>query len=126
MRLHANNSLPGAVLLAHGSSEPEAASELKELCRHLSEARPDRRFTPAFLNQEPKLEQAVEALLAQGCNPIRVLPLLVFKGKHLLEDVPRQIAVLRSRHPGLSLELEPHLSILPGFGEILLAALEKT
>ena len=120
-----NNSLPGVILLAHGSSEPEAAEEIRELCKELSTMKPQWRFTEAFLNQEPKLTAALEALILKGCDSITVLPLLVFKGKHTLEDIPNQVEALRFQHPGLTIRLESHLSRLSGFREVLLQTLEN-
>ncbi len=120
-----NNSLPGVVLLAHGSSDPETGSELRELCGILGAARPGCRFEPAFLNQDPGLEQAVAMLVSEGRKSLRILPLLVFKGKHVLEDIPRRVEDLRTLHAGIELELEPHLSRLPGFGEMILRTLEN-
>jgi len=120
------NSLPGVILLAHGSPDPEAAQETHELRDALSALRPDWRFDVAFLNHEPKLDHAVESLMTMGCTHIRILPLLVFKGKHLREDIPALVSTLRSRLPKLPLELQPHLSQLPGFREILLRTLENS
>jgi sirohydrochlorin ferrochelatase len=72
------------------------------------------------------MEEAVESLISQGCDSVYVLPLLVFKGKHTLEDIPAQIKALRSKHPGLPIDVEPHLSRLPHFRDVLLHALENT
>lgn len=109
----------GAVLLGHGSREPGTEAEIKALCASLAAASPDRRHAHAFLNQEPKLETAVEALVAAGCTRIRVLPLLVFTGRHMIEDVPAEIGRLRDLHPGVLFELEPYLFRLPGFADLI-------
>ena len=97
---------------------------MRELCHALSVLQAGWHFTEAFLNQDPKLDQAVDYLRDRGCTDIRILPLLVFKGKHTLVDIPNQVAALRLKYPGLNLELELHLSRLPGFKEILLQGLE--
>ena len=99
--------------------------EIRELCRQLSGVKTDWLFTEAFLNQEPRLDQAVENLREKGCTEIRVLPLLVFKGKHTLEDIPNQVAALRLKYPDVNLELELYLSRLAGFNEMLLHTLQK-
>ena len=115
--------LPGAVLLGHGSSAPGAEAEIKALVAALSLAEPEWRFAHAFLNQEPSLEIAVGALAKAGCSVIRVLPLLVFTGKHVAEDIPNEIERLREIHPFIHFELEPHLSRLPGFSGVVLEGL---
>ena len=115
--------LPGAVLLGHGSREPGTLAEIIALESELASTAPDWHFTHAFLNQEPGLEAAVEKLAKARCTLIRVIPLLVFTGKHILEDIPAEIERLRALYPFFDFELEPHLSRLPGFTGILLDAL---
>lgn len=111
--------LQGAVLLGHGSREPGTEAEIRELADTLRHAAPAWHFTHAFLNQEPKLDGAVEALAREGCRTIRVLPLLVFTGRHMLEDVPAEITRLRALHPETDIRLERHLYRLPGFAALL-------
>jgi sirohydrochlorin ferrochelatase len=117
--------ISGVVLLGHGSREPGTEAEIKALGDALARALAARRFTHAFLNQDPKLEAAVDALRGEGCSHIRVLPLLVFTGRHMTEDVPAEIARLRRLHPTLTLELDPYLFRLPGFSDLLVRALSQ-
>ena len=119
-------SLSGAVLLGHGSREPGTQAEIQALKADLAATAPDWRITHAFLNQEPTLEAAVAELANAGCARIRILPLLVFTGKHILEDVPREIARLQALHPTVHFECEPHLFRLPGFSALLTDALKET
>lgn len=125
MTFDGNNSLPGVILLGHGSSEPEAGLEIHELCTTLSEFKPGWRFEHAFLNQEPKLDQAVKVLISLGCRRIHVVPLLVFKGKHILEDIPNSVENLRTRHPEIVFQLQPYLSRLSGFKDLILKELDS-
>lgn len=91
----------------------------------MAEASPETRFEHAFLNQEPSLAAAVDLLVKEGCDTIRVMPLLVFTGKHLLEDVPSEIARLQALYPHVRLERTSHLFRLPGFPELLTASLNR-
>jgi sirohydrochlorin cobaltochelatase len=118
-------AISGAILLGHGSREPGTEAEIKDLCASLAAAAPGFRFAHAFLNQEPKLEAAVATLANAGCKNIRVLPLLVFTGRHIIEDVPAEIARLRALRPALSLELDPYLFRLPGFSDLLARTLTQ-
>jgi sirohydrochlorin cobaltochelatase len=115
--------MPGAVVLGHGSREPGAEAEIRSLVAALSLAEPEWRFAHAFLNQEPSLETAVAGLARAGCSVIRVLPLLVFTGKHVLEDIPNEVERLRSLHPFIVFEIEPYLSRLSGFTGLVLEGL---
>jgi sirohydrochlorin cobaltochelatase len=118
--------LSGAVLLGHGSREPGTLAEILALKANLAAAASGWRFAHAFLNQEPALEAAVAELAADGCARIRILPLLVFTGKHLLEDVPREIERLQALHPAVRLERAPHLYDLPGFTALITDALNAS
>jgi sirohydrochlorin ferrochelatase len=118
-------SLSGVVLLGHGSREPRTACELRTLADQLTAASPESRFEIAFLNQEPVLQTAVDTLVESGCTSIRILPLLVFVGKHILEDVPAEIQRLQEQYPHVRFEREPHLFRLPGFSALLTAVLKS-
>jgi sirohydrochlorin cobaltochelatase len=112
----------GVVLLGHGSQEPGTADEMRDLRDQLGASLPDHRVAHAFLNQDPRLESAVEKLIAEGCGAIRVLPLLVFTGRHMSKDAPAEIERLRARHPSVRIDLEPYLFRLPGFSALLAKA----
>ena len=114
-----NNRL-GAILMAHGSSEPATAAEADALRRALSRVGRKCVFTLAWLNGKPNLNEAVDDLVAQGCETLHILPLLVFTGKHLRRDIPALLKKSRDRHPGLRLVLGPPLAGLAGFSKFLL------
>lgn len=117
---------PGVVLLGHGSRDPGTGTEIKALCATLADGRPDVRFHHAFLNQDPTLDAAVEALAAAGCTRITVLPLLVFIGRHMTDDVPEALERLRALYPAVTFRLEPYLFRLPGFSDLLAQTLNRT
>jgi sirohydrochlorin cobaltochelatase len=121
-----SSPLFAAVLLGHGSREPSTEVEIRDLAAAMGSISPEWRFTHAFLNQEPKLDSAVDALATAGATRIKVLPLLVFTGKHILEDVPQEIEHLRARHPAITFELVPHLSRLSGFTGMLADVLNES
>jgi sirohydrochlorin ferrochelatase len=109
----------GVVLLGHGSPEPATSDEMRALRDEIAARLPGQRVAHAFLNQDPRLESAVEDLIRQGCAAVRVLPVLVFTGRHMAHDVPAEIARLRERHPDVVLELDPHLFRQAGFAALL-------
>src|SRR5690606_32419865 len=116
----------GVVLLGHGSREPGTEAEIRELCATLAADRPDMRFRHAFLNQEPRLETAVDALVEAGSTHLIILPLLVFTGRHMIDDVPEALERLRTRHATVTFRLEPHLFRLPGFSGLIAQTLNRT
>ncbi len=116
--------ISGAVLLGHGSREPGTVSEIQALCARMAIDLPDWRFAHAFLNQDPRIEAAAETLVSGGCKRIRILPLLVFTGRHMIEDVPAELEKLRVTHPDVEFTLDPYLFRQHGFAGMLADALK--
>lgn len=117
------------ILLAHGSRTPAALAEMQDLAARMSGGRgdparePDWAIRGAFLSlTAPDLAQAVDAAVAEGSRDVRILPLFLFSGKHVLADIPEQVAALRARHPGISLTLLEPIGQHPGFGDFLFRA----
>jgi sirohydrochlorin cobaltochelatase len=111
--------------MGHGSREAATEAEIKELCATLSAADPAGRYAHAFLNSEPKMGAAVASLVEAGCTHITVLPLLVFIGRHMIDDVPAEIARLREHYPAVTFTLEPYLFRLPGFATLIAQTLNR-
>ena len=118
-----STQLSGAVLMGHGSREPGTTDEIRALVDRLAAALPAQRLTHAFLNSDPRLGEAVETLVTQGCTSIRILPLLVFTGRHMIDDVPAELERLRALHPDVTFTLDPYLYRLPGFAALLASRL---
>jgi sirohydrochlorin cobaltochelatase len=113
------------ILLAHGSRAPEALGEMRDLaCR--VEAMPGAsglRVLGAFLSlAEPDLAEAVRDAAGQGARDIRILPLFLFSGKHVLEDIPGLLEESRKTHPGLAITLLEPIGRHGDFGTFLLRA----
>lgn len=115
--------ISGVILLGHGSREPGTTAEITALCDQLAALMPGVRVAHAFLNQEPRLDDAAAALAAAGCTHVRVLPLLVFIGRHMIEDVPTALDRLRALHAGVEFALDPYLFRQPGFAGLLASSL---
>ena len=125
----------GVILLGHGSREPGTETEIRALCDDLAARVGDRSpaatphrylFAHAFLNQEPRLEAAAETLVAAGCKHVLIVPLLVFIGRHVIDDVPAALERLRTLHPGVAFAREPHLFRLPGFSDLIADTVTRT
>jgi sirohydrochlorin cobaltochelatase len=117
--------ISGIILMGHGSREPGTTAEIIALCDQLAVLMPEVRVAHAFLNQDPKLDDAAAALAAAGCTQIRIMPLLVFIGRHMIDDVPAALERLRALHAGVEFALDPYLFRQPGFAGMLASALEK-
>jgi len=87
------------ILLAHGSRQPAAAAGLAETVRALAE-RLNVPVRGAFLeNGQPGLIEAASVLLDGGVSDLAVLPLLLYDGRHSLQDIPALLDELQHRYP---------------------------
>ena len=104
----------GLVLFAHGARDPEWAEPFRDIAERVSTERRDVEVRLAFLEfQTPTLAEAIAGLVAAGHDVIHVAPLFMAQGGHLKRDVPELLAGIRSRHPGLRLELMPAIGDMP-------------
>ncbi len=94
------------VLFAHGARDPRWATPFKKLQAISQQQLPATQVELAFLElMEPRLPDTVDRLAAAGCERIRVVPVFLGQGGHVLRDLPPMIDELRSRHPQLQLSV---------------------
>jgi sirohydrochlorin ferrochelatase len=67
----------------------------------------------------PTLEEMVQQLYTEGARYVRLLPLFLAKGSHLCQDVPAQLAQLKTKFPDLMIDLLPPVGENPEFAELL-------
>jgi len=88
------------LLVDHGSRRAEANAQLGSLAERVRLRRPDVVVEVAHLELvEPTLAQGIEACVAAGAEEIAVVPYFLGPGRHIREDIPRQIDDARARHP---------------------------
>lgn len=96
----------GLVLFAHGARDPRWAEPFEAIAAAVRARAPDISVRLAYLElMAPDLAAAADALVAEGCTRIDVLPLFLGTGGHLRRDLPPLVADLQVRHPGVSFRL---------------------
>lgn len=99
-------STTGLVLFAHGARDPRWAEPFERLRTKVAATRPDVQVALAFLEiMVPDLAATADALVAKGCTRLRIVPVFLGQGGHVREDLPRQVTLIRQRHPGVEVEL---------------------
>ena len=107
------------ILIAHGSRRTEAATEHGALCEAVSAAA-GTEVRPAYLElAEPLIPEAIDAAVANGATAVRLLPYFLHPGNHVREDLPRIVESARLAHPGVTVELRPHVGGDPRLVELL-------
>lgn len=101
------------ILFAHGARDPEWARPFEAIRGLVAARRPDLPVELAYLElMTPRLAEAVERVVHAGAVEITVGPLFMAQGGHLRQDVPRLLAEIGQRHPGVA------ITLLPAVGEI--------
>ena len=115
------------VLIDHGSRRPEANAQLEALARRVATRRPDALVRTAHLElAEPSLPHAIDECVAAGAHTVVVHPFFLGPGRHTTEDIPRQTAEARSRHPGVSIETTAPLGVSEAMVDIVMTRIEET
>jgi sirohydrochlorin cobaltochelatase len=104
----------GILLFAHGARDPAWAQPFEQVARELRALRPHAPVQLAFLEfTAPTLAQAADALLAEGCVQVHVVPLFLGAGGHVRRDVPALLARLEAAHPGVRFALHGAIGEAP-------------
>jgi len=90
----------GLILFAHGSRDPRWAEPFEAIRAAVQARAPALTLRLAYLElMQPDLAAAADALVAEGCTHIDVLPLFLGSGGHLRRDLPPMVDAIQTRHP---------------------------
>ncbi len=102
------------VLFAHGSRDPLWRAPIDAVAEEMRRQDPNTTVRCAFLElMSPNLSEAIDALVVNGHDHIRIVPMFLGMGRHAREDLPALCAQSRERHPGLLLQVQPALGEQP-------------
>ena len=108
------------LIIAHGSRERESNEAFFHLLERFRKAYPRRLIEGAFLElAEPGIPAAIKNCVAQGAKQVFILPLMMFPGRHVKQDIPRLIQDARAEYPDLDFHYAGPLCDHPGFVDFL-------
>ena len=108
------------LLIAHGSKEEESNRAFFDFVAHFRKSHPERRVEGAFLEiAKPGIPEALESCITHGARQIFILPLMVFSGRHVKDDIPRIIQQTRRLHAEVDFHYGGPLSDHPLLMELL-------
>lgn len=88
------------LFIAHGTRDPEGREAFLRFVEEFRNAFPHRRVEPAFLELvRPSISEGIEACVKGGAQEVFVLPLMLFPGRHVKEDIPFEIREAKRRFP---------------------------
>jgi sirohydrochlorin cobaltochelatase len=110
----------GIIVLAHGSKRTATEATLDSLIVKVRRKIPGAKVVPAYLQFSGQdMETAVQELVGAGVDFIKVVPMFLFDGIHVTEDIPMELEKLRRAYPGVGLELTRHLGDDDRIAEII-------
>jgi sirohydrochlorin cobaltochelatase len=117
--------LKGIVLFAHGSRDRDWARPFEQLAATLSR-RTNAAVRLAYLElMQPTLGDAISALIAEGAESIRVVPVFLGQGGHTKGDLPKLAAAARERHPHVEISVDPAIGEMPSVIDAIAEALTR-
>lgn len=108
---HADTAL---LLMAHGSPYPESNAPIAAVADRARALAAYRRVQVCFLDlNEPAIDTAIDAAVADGATAVAAMPYFLQLGGHVAEDLPQIIAAAQRRHQETRIVLTPHLGYDP-------------
>ena len=100
------------LLIAHGTRDEDGKNAFFQFVDEFRKAFPDRFVQPAFLElAKPSIPEGVEACVEEGAREIFVIPLMLFPGRHVNQDIPGQIQAAKGRYPHLDFHYSGALAL---------------
>ncbi|WP_227766491.1 sirohydrochlorin chelatase [Zhaonella formicivorans] len=110
----------GVVILGHGSRLQEANQGLDAIVEMIKVKMANTFVEKAFMSQaEPTLADAIAKLSRQNTERIVVMPLFLFPGMHVQQDIPEILAEEKEKYAGkIEIVLAQNLGSDPRIAEI--------
>ena len=96
------------IVFGHGSSVESANEAVKAVAADAARSGGWEQYETAFLEAEPRLNDAVSKLAGAGATDILVLPYFLTLGIHLQRDLPKLVDSLAREHR-VSIRVAPPL-----------------
>lgn len=99
------------LLIDHGSRRSEANALLDEVTDLVqSRLGPDTIVEPAHMEiAEPNIAQGFARCVERGATTVVVHPFMLAPGRHVSEDLPKLVAEVARKHPGVCFVMAPPL-----------------
>jgi sirohydrochlorin ferrochelatase len=108
----------GIIVFGHGSSVASANEAVRVIAAQAASEGAWELYETAFLEAEPRLDEAVRKLATAGARDILVLPYFLTLGIHLQRDLPKLVDAL-SREHNIAIRVAEPLDGAPELSRIL-------
>lgn len=117
------------MLIAHGSRKQAANDEVSRLAQQISQLEDSEygAVVPAFLEfAEPDIHQGVNRCVELGADTIIAMPYFLAAGRHVAEDIPREIECARAGNPRVSIEISQYLGESEAMARLIVQCSQQT
>lgn len=111
------------LLVAHGSRREASNDEVRELtdCLRRQSADSFDEVRCAFLElAEPSIPDGIEQCIQAGAEEVVVVPYFLSAGRHVVKDIPEEVAVKQQQYPQHHIYIADYLGTAPGLVDTLL------
>ncbi|MCX7746412.1 MAG: CbiX/SirB N-terminal domain-containing protein [Clostridia bacterium] len=112
--------MEGILILAHGSKRQETEKILDSLVEKVKSRTKESLVYPAFLQfSEQDLEAGIDHLVKNGAKSIKIVPMFLFDGVHVTEDIPNELKKISEKHKDIEIRMSEHLGDDDRIAEII-------
>jgi sirohydrochlorin ferrochelatase len=113
-------TMNGVLILAHGSKRQETEKIMDSLTRKVKAKSGESLVYPAYLQfSEQNLEKGVDYLVDKGATSVRIVPMFLFDGVHVTQDIPNELNEIKAKYPGINIRMSHHLGDDDRIAEII-------
>lgn len=110
----------GILILAHGSRAKEADTTLNKIVEKMSRLMEGCLVQKANMEfSKPNLLEGLEYLVEKGVKQVIIVPLFLFKGRHIQHDIPALVSKAREKFPKTNIKIAKHIDADDRLVEIL-------
>lgn len=99
------------VIVAHGSRRASSNDEVRALAQQVAQAQSEfHDVSSAFLElAEPLIPDGVEQAILRGAMEVVVMPYFLSAGRHVVSDIPAEVAKVSDKYPHIPISIAPYL-----------------
>jgi precorrin-8X/cobalt-precorrin-8 methylmutase len=116
----------GIIVLAHGSKIKSGTEGLHHIISMIQEMGNYQFVVPAFLQlSSPNLSEAIATLVDHQIERVVIMPLLLFSGNHVREDIPQAVESQKALYPEVTFKIARNIGPDPLIARIAYQRIEE-
>jgi sirohydrochlorin ferrochelatase len=120
------SNMKSLLIVAHGSRKQSSNDEVRSLAQGINIDETEYDFVEcAFLElAEPSIPDGLERCIERGAHEIVVMPYFLAAGRHVSEDIPKEVSPVIEKYRDVQIRITPHLGASPRMTDIILGLTE--